>query len=140
MALHIRSLLHEIQYGRIEYWDDEVHESSKPVWLFVDNKWTIAAAIADETTRSLKHVDVRLWWLRDLISAGDVELAYISSDDNYADLYTKALKPAKLTQMLTAMQVVDYQEHMGVDAAPSELQNWGSVTGQFGINEIADML
>ena len=50
MALHIRSLLHAIQYGRIEFWDDEVHSSSKPVRLFVDNKSTIAAAIADETT------------------------------------------------------------------------------------------
>eukprot|EP00475_Leptophrys_vorax_P025571 TRINITY_DN357_c0_g2_i18.p1 TRINITY_DN357_c0_g2~~TRINITY_DN357_c0_g2_i18.p1 ORF type:complete len:361 (-),score=53.18 TRINITY_DN357_c0_g2_i18:451-1533(-) len=123
VGLHTRSLLHEIQRGRIEYWDDEL--SMKPIKVHVDNKSTIAAAVADETTRSLKHVDVRLWWIRDLIAAGDVVLDYVDSASNHADLYTKSVGPSRLHQLLKEARVQDLHEHMGTaDAACSD---WGSV-------------
>ncbi|MCO5574893.1 hypothetical protein L7F22_028687 [Adiantum nelumboides] len=43
-----------------------------------------------------KHIEVHYHYVRERISAGEISLAYVPTQDNLADLFTKALSHEKL--------------------------------------------
>lgn len=43
-----------------------------------------------------KHIDVRFHFIRSLFRSGRITVEYIKTDDQHADLLTKALSRAKL--------------------------------------------
>lgn len=47
-----------------------------------------------------KHIDIRLFWIRDKIEQGVVELEKIPSDENPADAGTKVLTLSKFQHCL----------------------------------------
>ena len=57
----------------------------------VDNQSAIKLSKNPASHQRTKHIDIKYHFIRDIISKGLVELHYIQSQDNIADLFTKPL-------------------------------------------------
>eukprot|EP00982_Pelagococcus_subviridis_P007561 30657-Pelagococcus_subviridis.AAC.4 len=63
----------------------------KPTAIYIDNKGAGYIAEKELNNKLTKHVDVRYHFVRQYISEKKVELFYVPSAQNVADLFTKAL-------------------------------------------------
>ena len=85
----MRNLLSELGYNL----------SSSPSTLFMDNNSTIAVAKNPEHCERLKHIQLRLYWLRDVIQDGLIAPVYVPTAHMLADLLTKPLAPVRVEQL-----------------------------------------
>jgi hypothetical protein len=60
-----------------------------PSFLFGDNTASISLSKNPVNHERTKHIDIRHHFLRDHISKGQITLAYIPTENNYADILTK---------------------------------------------------
>lgn len=65
-----------------------------PIVYFEDNQSTIRIVEDERDIGRLKHIDVKYRFVRDLIQRGQVEVQYVPSANQLADVMTKGL-PAK---------------------------------------------
>ncbi|CAI7855093.1 unnamed protein product [Closterium sp. NIES-53] len=65
---------------------------SPPV-LYVDNKAMLALCREQRLEHRTKHIALRYFLARELQQRGQLRLAYVASDANTADVFTKALAP-----------------------------------------------
>jgi hypothetical protein len=75
----------------------------EPTELFCDNKSTIAVTKNPVHQGRTKHIEMRHHFIRELIAKNEVEMNYCSTEDQLADIFTKALgceKFLKLRSML----------------------------------------
>ncbi|CAA7258947.1 unnamed protein product [Cyclocybe aegerita] len=68
--------------------------------IFSDNQATVSIAHHPEFHARTKHIDIALHFLRDLVQNGTLNLVYINTNNNLADLFTKGL-PRSVHQDLT---------------------------------------
>jgi hypothetical protein len=66
-------------------------EIKGPTVLFEDNQAAIYFAQNEGTPARMKHIDLREYFVRDHVLAGNVTLAKIASADNCADMFTKVM-------------------------------------------------
>ncbi|CAI7768393.1 unnamed protein product [Closterium sp. NIES-53] len=66
---------------------------SPPV-LYVDNKAMLALCREHRLEHRTKHIALRYFLARELQQRGQLRLAYVASEANNADIFTKALPPA----------------------------------------------
>ncbi|CAL1386830.1 unnamed protein product [Linum trigynum] len=66
-----------------------------PVRLHVDNTSAIRIATNPVLLDRTKHIEVHVHYIRQLVTEGVVELAYITSEDQTADLLTKAVSSSR---------------------------------------------
>jgi hypothetical protein len=71
-----------------------------PSLLLVDNQSAIQVARNPEHHGRMKHLDLRFFWLRDMVNAGVIAVRYIPTADMAADLLTKALARVKVAAAL----------------------------------------
>ena len=64
-----------------------------PIPIFVDNKGAGYIAENDINNKLTKHIDIRYHFTRQHIREKTIELFYVPSADNVADICTKALGP-----------------------------------------------
>lgn len=65
--------------------------------MFSDNVSPISwAKDKKHPSKRAKHINVRVHYVRELISRNKVDVAYVDSEDNDADLLTKPLGQIKL--------------------------------------------
>ena len=69
--------------------------SSEPIQLALDNKAAIDSSYNPENHSRTKHIDRRHYFLRELVEEGRIVVPFVSTADNYADFFTKPLKPAR---------------------------------------------
>ena len=62
--------------------------------LMIDNQSGIDVAKNPEHHGRMKHLDLRFYWLREKVEEGIMAPLYISSSENVADLFTKAVQPS----------------------------------------------
>ena len=62
--------------------------------IMCDNQGAIAYTKNNGSHGRMKHVDVRVHFVRDVQRRGDVEIKYISSEENKADIFTKVMRSA----------------------------------------------
>ncbi|CAI7856098.1 unnamed protein product [Closterium sp. NIES-53] len=65
---------------------------SPPV-LYVDNKAMLALCREHRLVHRTKHIALRIFLARELQQHGQLRLAYVASETNTADIFTKALPP-----------------------------------------------
>ncbi|CAI7917027.1 unnamed protein product [Closterium sp. NIES-53] len=65
---------------------------SPPV-LYVDNKAMLALCREQRLEHRTKHIALRYFLARELQQRGQLRLAYVASEANTADVFTKALAP-----------------------------------------------
>jgi hypothetical protein len=72
----------------------------KPSILWADNQGAIAISRNPEFHARTKHIDIALHFLRDHVEGGNMEILYVPSDDNVADVFTKAQpRPAHISSV-----------------------------------------
>ena len=61
-----------------------------PTTIWEDNRGVIDALKSDVTSSKLRHVDIRINWLRDQVKAGHVQFRWIAPKEHIADIMTKS--------------------------------------------------
>ena len=84
----LRNLLSEFGY-----------EFSSASTLFVDNMSAISVANNPEHHGRMKHLDLRFYWLRDMVEMGLIKVQHIRTAQMPADLLTKPLGRLKVQEM-----------------------------------------
>jgi hypothetical protein len=71
-----------------------------PSLLLVDNQSAIQVARNPEHHGCMKHLHLRLFWLRDMVNSGIIAVRYIPTTDMAVDLLTKVLAHVKVAAAL----------------------------------------
>ena len=79
-AVWLRNLLRELNISMV-----------KPTVLHVDNQGAMRLAINPSTHQRTKHIDIKHHLIRELIEGGTVELEYVATEEQQADIFTKPL-------------------------------------------------
>ena len=64
-------------------------KQAKPLVLFGDNQGALKMAQQGSDTPRAKHIDIKFHFLKDLVVNGVVDVTYIDTNHNLADLMTK---------------------------------------------------
>ena len=59
--------------------------------VYEDNKGAIDLAKNSLGSSNSKHIDVRYNWFRDLAASGDTSVQYLRTEDQHANILTKAI-------------------------------------------------
>lgn len=82
-------------------------EITLPISLFEDNQSTIKLLHNFENNRRCKHIDVKLHFVLDLINQGVIEIKYLCTSQQLADVFTKALGHEKFYKFLGLLGLKD---------------------------------
>ena len=80
--------------------------SEAPLTLYMDNNSAIAVDKNPEHHGHLKHIQLRLYWLRDVVEEGEIAPHYVPTEGMVADLLTKALPVTKVAELRGLMGLV----------------------------------
>ena len=86
-CIWMRSLLSELGY-----------DMSGSSLMRLDNQSALAVAKNPEHHGRMKHMDLRYFWLRDVVEKGLIRLEYVHTDDMVADVLTKSLARVKVLE------------------------------------------
>ncbi|CAI7835010.1 unnamed protein product [Closterium sp. NIES-53] len=84
---------------------------SPPV-LYVDNKAMLALCEEHRLQQRTKHIALRYFLARELQQRGQLRLAYVASQANTADIFTKALQPCDHQRFCTMLGLVPTWPHL----------------------------
>ncbi|CAI5516495.1 unnamed protein product [Closterium sp. Naga37s-1] len=84
---------------------------SPPV-LYVDNKAVLALCQEHRLEHRTKHIALRYFLARELQQRGQLRLAYVASQANTADVFTKALQPCDHQRFCTVLGLVPTVPHL----------------------------
>ncbi|CAI7880789.1 unnamed protein product [Closterium sp. NIES-54] len=84
---------------------------SPPV-LYVDNKAMLALCREHRLEHRTKHIALCYFLARELQQRGQLRLAYMASQANYADIFTKALQPCDDQRFCTMLCLVPTWPHL----------------------------
>ncbi|CAI7908364.1 unnamed protein product [Closterium sp. NIES-53] len=84
---------------------------SLPV-LYVDNKAMLALCQEHRLEHRTKHIALRYFLARELQQCGQLRLAYVASQTNTADVFTKALQPCDHQRFCTVLGLVPTVPHL----------------------------
>ncbi|CAI7737922.1 unnamed protein product [Closterium sp. NIES-54] len=84
---------------------------SPPV-LYVDNKAMLALCQEHRLEHRTKHIALRYFLARELQQRGQLPLAYLASQANTADVFTKALQPCDHQRFCTVLGLVPTVPHL----------------------------
>ncbi|CAI7805827.1 unnamed protein product [Closterium sp. NIES-53] len=84
---------------------------SPPV-LYVDNKAMLALCQEQRLEHRMKHIALRYFLARELQKRGQLRLAYVASQANTVDVFTKALQPCDHQHFCTILGLVPTVPHL----------------------------
>ncbi|CAI7917764.1 unnamed protein product [Closterium sp. NIES-53] len=83
-----------------------------PPLLYVDNKAMLALCQEHRLEHRTKHIALRYFLARELQQRGQLRLAYVASQANTADVFTKALQPCDHQCFCTVLGLVPTVPHL----------------------------
>ncbi|CAI7855725.1 unnamed protein product [Closterium sp. NIES-54] len=83
-----------------------------PRVLYVDNKAMLALCQEHRLEHTTKHIALRYFLARELQQRGQLRLAYVASQANTADVFTKALQPCDHQRFCTVLGLVPTVPHL----------------------------
>jgi hypothetical protein len=89
------------------------------ITVMQDNQSTIAIALNPIQHQRVKHMDVRVHYLRDHLDRGDIKLVYCPTKLMIADILTKPLSPVQhneLTSLMGVRSLADLKGESVLDA------------------------
>ena len=98
-AIWLRKILEKLQF-----------KQTGATTVYCDNSSAIKLSKNPVLHGRSKHIDVRYYFLRDLVEDGTIDLVHCRSEDQVADILTKSLKPApflKLRELLGVCRLED---------------------------------
>ncbi|CAI7823093.1 unnamed protein product [Closterium sp. NIES-53] len=84
---------------------------SPPV-LYVDNKAMLALCRVHRLEHRTKHIALRYFLARELQQRAQLRLAYVASEANTADIFTKALQPCDHQRFCTMLGLMPTWPHL----------------------------
>ena len=75
--------------------------------LLCDNESAIKIAYNLVQHSRTKHIEIRHHLIRDHVARGDIELAYVPSEDQLTDIFAKPLDEARFTYLRNELNIVD---------------------------------
>jgi hypothetical protein len=84
----------------------EIEQPARKLMMFADNKAALEHVHNPGSIRKTKHVDIAYQFVLDREIRGDLEFTYVPSDENIADLFTKALSKATFERLRDVMGIV----------------------------------
>ncbi|CAI7868166.1 unnamed protein product, partial [Closterium sp. NIES-53] len=82
-----------------------------PPLLYVDNKAMLALCREHRLEHRTKHIALRYFLARELQQRGQLRLAYVASQANTADIFTKALQPCDHQRFCTMLGLAPREWH-----------------------------
>jgi hypothetical protein len=79
------------------------------VSLLCDNESAIHMADNPVEHSHIKHIDIRYHFLRDQQQKGDIEIAYVSTHNQLAHIFTKPLDEKTFSKLRNELNVLDSQ-------------------------------
>ncbi|MCO5552308.1 hypothetical protein L7F22_005819 [Adiantum nelumboides] len=76
--------------------------------IYTDNQSALVVARNPVFHARTKHIEVHYHYVRERLSAGEISLAYVPTQDNLADLFTKALSREKLEAFRKALGLLPF--------------------------------
>jgi hypothetical protein len=74
-------------------------EVETPTIIYVDNQSAIKISENDSAHDRTKHIDIRHYYIRDLVDSGEVKLVWVPTADQLADIFTKSLSTSIYTSI-----------------------------------------
>lgn len=71
----------------------------KPVTVHEDNQSCISVTVEPRKHKRMKHIEIQHFFVRELIERGRVQLKYLQTDDQVADLMTKGLSQTRFRKL-----------------------------------------
>jgi hypothetical protein len=84
----LRMLLKEIDFPQ-----------NNPTTLLCDNQAAISLSEDPQLHQRVKHIDLKFHFLREQVQANELTLRYVNTNDNIADIFTKALEKPKFVRL-----------------------------------------
>ena len=81
---------------------------SSATTILTDNQSALAVARNPIFHARTKHIEVHYHYVRERLSAGEINLAYVPMQDNLADLFTKALPREKFESFCKALGLLPF--------------------------------
>jgi hypothetical protein len=100
MVVWARELLLELGYGKKEL----------QVPVYCDNQSTIAVVENNGNTSRVRHMAKHARFINEYIQAKELDVLYVPSADNLADVFTKALGPAEFERQRSRLNIEDVTE------------------------------
>ena len=86
--------------------------------LFTDSQSCLALATRDDNSANTKHFATRMAYVRETVKNQSIDLKFIASGDNCADIFTKGLGKTKMQQHLARLSAM-----RGYQGLPSASQS-----------------
>ncbi|CAI7897966.1 unnamed protein product, partial [Closterium sp. NIES-54] len=90
----------------------DLGERPRSLVLYVDNKAMLALCREQRLEHRTKHIALRYFLARELQQRGQLRLAYVASEANTADVFTKALTPCDHQRFCTQLGLVPVLPHL----------------------------
>lgn len=79
----------------------------KNIVVFTDSQSCLKMIKNDKFSNRTKHIDTRYHFVKDLVSRNEVQLIYVETENNVADMFTKPLGPIKIQALRKRAGIVD---------------------------------
>jgi hypothetical protein len=99
-------------------WLQELNIDISTIAIYIDSTGALSFAENAQFSPRTKHIDIRHHFIRDHLEKGVIKLSYIPSEDNTADVLTKALDRVKFEKFRARLGIVSRETIKVVD--PSE--------------------
>ncbi|MCO5597570.1 hypothetical protein L7F22_051649 [Adiantum nelumboides] len=76
--------------------------------IYTDSQSALAVARNPVFHARTKHIEVHYHYVRERLSAGEISLVYVPTQDNLGDLFTKALSREKLEAFRKALGLLPF--------------------------------
>lgn len=83
-------------------------ELVSPVEIFEDNQSVILVASQDKCENKLKHIDIKLSFVQDIVRKKLVKISYVESKLQQADIFTKGLNSVQFNKILSYLGYIQY--------------------------------
>ncbi|KAL0418687.1 UNVERIFIED_CONTAM: Retrovirus-related Pol polyprotein from transposon RE1 [Sesamum radiatum] len=90
--------------------EDIGEKQEEPTTIYCDNKSAIAITKNPVQHSRTKHIDIKYHSLREATTRGEIELKYCSTEEQLADIFTKALPRNKFEEL--RMKIGIYHKHI----------------------------
>ncbi|KAL0425548.1 UNVERIFIED_CONTAM: Copia protein [Sesamum radiatum] len=90
--------------------EDIGEKQQEPTTIYCDNKSAIAITKNPVQHSRTKHIDIKYHSLREATTRGEIELKYCSTEEQLADIFTKALPRNKFEEL--RMKIGVYHKHI----------------------------